>query len=96
MTAYVGDALSYTSDTHSFFVNRTPTPGLANDPVLVPSYALVDLRAGVETENWQFQVWGRNVGNTYYWTEAIAENGSLVHYTGMPVTYGITISHQYR
>ena len=96
MTAYVGGNLSYTSDSNGNFHNRTPIPGEANDPLSIPAHTLVDLRAGVDTGAWQFQVWGHNVGNTYYWTEAVPENGAFVHYTGMPVTYGITISHQYR
>jgi outer membrane receptor protein involved in Fe transport len=129
MTAFVGFNLSYTSDTSTFFVNRTPTPAFLstsgtsvpnfvcfvnaagacvpepvgplptnhpNDKLAIPGYTLLDLRAGVTRGDWQFQIWGRNVANTYYWTAADHVNDVLLRYTGMPATYGFTLSYRYR
>jgi iron complex outermembrane receptor protein len=67
-----------------------------NDPAAIPGYVLVDLRLGVTHDNWTFQVWGRNVGNTWYWNSAGHVNDVLLRYTGMPVTYGVTLDYKFR
>jgi outer membrane receptor protein involved in Fe transport len=67
----------------------------ANNPLDVPAYGLLDLRAGVSKDNWRFQVWGRNVGNTWYWTSAVHVNDVLLRYTGMPTTVGFTLTYKY-
>jgi iron complex outermembrane receptor protein len=104
MTAFVGINVNYTSATHTFFTNPTPgfdnTTGLHSDEsqynaLAVPAYTLVDLRAGIEHGAWRAQVWGRNVTNAWYWTAADHVNDVLLRYTGMPVTYGLTISYRY-
>jgi iron complex outermembrane recepter protein len=66
-----------------------------NDPNYVQAYTLVDLRAGIQRGDWRFQLWGRNVTNTYYWTSAPHLNDVLLRYTGMPATYGVTLSWQH-
>jgi iron complex outermembrane recepter protein len=129
ITAYFGVNLSYTSDSNTFFVNRTPTPAFLstsgtsvpnfvcyvdaagactgapvgpmptnhpNDKLAIPGYTLVDLRAGIIKGDWQFQVWGRNIADTYYWTAADHVNDVLLRYTGMPATYGVTFTYRYR
>jgi outer membrane receptor protein involved in Fe transport len=63
-----------------------------NNPLTIPAYTLIDLRAGIEKDNWSFQVWGRNVGNTWYWTSSDHVNDVLLRYTGMPATYGATLN----
>ena len=82
--------------------NTSPTPvgpcptNHANDPLAVPGYVLVDLRVGVTHDNWTFQLWGRNVGNTWYWNSANHVNDVLIRYTGMPATYGASINLKFR
>lgn len=66
-----------------------------NNPLAVPGYTLVDLRLGVETNNWSFQVWGRNVTNKWYWTGAYHVNDVLLRYTGMPATWGATLNYKF-
>jgi outer membrane receptor protein involved in Fe transport len=61
-----------------------------NNPLAVPQYALLDLRAGVTKDNWTFQLWGRNVTDKWYWTGAYHVNDVLIRYTGMPATFGAT------
>jgi outer membrane receptor protein involved in Fe transport len=68
---------------------------LCYDPGTVPAYTLLDLRAGVYKDAWRFQVWGRNVTNAWYWTAADRINDTILRYTGMPTTYGITISYRF-
>lgn len=67
-----------------------------NDPLAVPGYALVDLRAGIMNGPWMVQLWGRNVFNKWYWTAADHVNDVLLHYTGLPATYGVTVSYRFR
>ena len=64
----------------------------------IRSYTLVDLRGGVQSKDgaWRFLLWGRNVGNTYYWTAANHVSDTTVRFTGMPVTYGATVSYRFR
>ena len=69
--------------------------GHPNDPLNVPGYALMDLRAGVHSGPWFFQIWGRNVTNTWYWYGAYHVNDVLLRYTGMPTTYGVTFSYRF-
>jgi outer membrane receptor protein involved in Fe transport len=103
VTAFVGVNVNYISGTHTFFTNPTPgsdTGGPSTEaqynPLVVPAYTLVDLRAGISKDAWRVQVWGRNVTNAYYWTAANHVNDVLIHYTGMPTTYGFTLSYRYR
>lgn len=67
-----------------------------NDPLKVPGYVLLDLRAGVSKGPWLVQAWGRNVLDKYYWTAADHVNDVLLRYTGMPATYGVTVSYRYK
>ena len=38
--------------------------------------------------------WGRNVTDKYYWNQAQHVNDVLVRFTGMPATYGVTLSYR--
>ncbi len=68
----------------------------ANDPLTIPSYALVDLRAGVEGGAWTAQAWVRNAADKHYWTSSLHVNDVLLRYTGMPRTFGVTVSYRYQ
>ena len=67
-----------------------------NDPLAIPGYVLLDLRLGVTRGPWTAEIWGRNVTNTWYWTSANHVNDVLLHYTGMPATYGVSVSYKFR
>lgn len=65
---------------------------------IIDGYALLDLRAGVESADgdWRLQVWGRNVTNKYYVQNINLAGGVLLaESTGMPATYGVTLSFNY-
>jgi outer membrane receptor protein involved in Fe transport len=109
ITAFLGLHVTYSDATHTFFQNNNPPsfptytpaqtcggPVACYDPTKVPPYTLLDLRAGIERGPWSFQIWGHNVTNKWYWTAADRVNDTLLRYTGMPTTYGITISVHYR
>ena len=109
INAFVGFNVQYSGSTHTGFQNPNPpaTPAVYSvaltcggpvfcyEPTNVPAYALLDLRAGIEKDAWRVQIWGRNVTNEWYWTAADRVNDSILRYTGMPTTYGVTLSYRF-
>ena len=63
----------------------------------IDGYSLVDLRAGVASadDRWRFTLWGRNVFDKYYWTNAYKIADISARFAGMPATYGATLSFRY-
>lgn len=97
--AFVGFNVNYHDATPGFFQNPAPYPSAANsypnDVLEIKEYTLLDIRAGLELEDWRIQFWGRNVTDEYYWHSAAHVNDVLYRYTGMPATYGVTVSYRY-
>jgi len=93
--AYVGANLNHQGFTRSFFYNRAPTSIQPPSVLNIPKYTLVDLRAGLDAGDWRFQAWARNVTNKYYWQSAVHVNDVLLHYAGMPRTYGVTVTYRF-
>ncbi|MDB5686586.1 MAG: hypothetical protein JWR77_1175 [Rhizorhabdus sp.] len=78
-------------------VHRSSTTGVigGNDPRFdLPAYTLVDLRAslGAIDNAWRFSVWGKNITNEYYLTNALRDVDTVVRFTGRPATYGVTLA----
>jgi iron complex outermembrane receptor protein len=73
--------------------NDRRAPGIAL-PFVIPSYVVVDARAGYEFGNGSYKVmlWGKNVFNKYYVTNAAHFLDTTVRFAGQPATYGITFS----
>jgi outer membrane receptor protein involved in Fe transport len=63
----------------------------------IDSYAILDLRAGISSKDghWRGEVFGNNVTNTYYWTQAARPAEAIVRFTGMPATFGVKIGYSY-
>lgn len=63
----------------------------------IDGYTLLDLRAGFGSadERWKVSVWGRNVTDEYYWTNAYKIADVSARFAGMPSTYGVTFSVRY-
>ena len=82
--ATVGGNVNFNSATNSTF----------GDPALlrINERTLVDLRAGVETEDGKLrvQIWGRNVFNSYYWNSTFQADTAW-RMAGRPATYGISL-----
>ena len=67
------------------------------DPKLkVKPYALLDLRAGVQKDNWRLQIWGRNITDVYYSYFNVRLLDGYSRFAAMPATYGFTLSYRYR
>lgn len=107
MTAFVGGNVNFQDSTPGFFFSDEPyhtepdadgTYSGNNAPpdiLKIDSYTLLDLRAGVQTDNWRLQIWGRNVTNEYYFVTNAHVNDVIVRYNGMPATWGFTLSYTY-
>ena len=63
-------------------------------PFVIPAYSVVDARAGYEfgDRRYKVMVWGKNVFNKYYVTNAAHYLDTTVRFAGQPATYGITLS----
>ncbi|MDB5582414.1 MAG: hypothetical protein JWR80_7590 [Bradyrhizobium sp.] len=63
----------------------------------IDAYGTLDLRLGVSSadDRMTFSIWGRNVTNTYYWTNVNAVIDTTTRYAGMPSTYGFSLSYRY-
>jgi iron complex outermembrane receptor protein len=100
LDAFVGGGLSYRSKTYSVvggeFNPPTATPqGL---PIfMIKDYALLDLRAGIKShdDRWRLEVWGKNITNTYYYTNVVAATDTIGRYTGLPATYGVSVGYKF-
>ena len=66
-----------------------------NTDLVINERLLIDLRAGVETENWRVWAWARNVTDKYYWNQVAHVNDVLLRYAGMPRTYGVSASYRF-
>lgn len=89
MDAFLGASLQYQSATTTAF-GRLPI-------FRIPSYALLDLRAGIATndDRWRLTFWGRNVTDKFYFTSvSYAPTDATVRAVGMPVTYGVSLSYR--
>ena len=87
--SFVGGHLSYRSHTRSFFGG--------DDNFILPSYALLDLRAGFERGNGSLSItfWGRNVTNRYYRTFVSRATDTIFATAGLPATYGVTVATRF-
>jgi iron complex outermembrane recepter protein len=86
--AFIGGGVTYKSSTSAAF---------AGGPLFsIDAYALLDLRAGMESADgrWRLTAWGHNVTNKYYWNNVIKVVDTIGKYAGMPATYGITLSYR--
>jgi len=89
LNAFVGADVRYASRTNSQLGKQALTS--------VRAYTLVDLRAGVETPDgrWRLTAWGRNVGDTYYWSGAYRTTDTVVRFAGRPATFGLALRYRY-
>ena len=89
LKAFVGSSLTYrSSDNTSFRTAALPAPDYA-----LPSWTVLDLRAGVAAKDnkWSVTAWARNVTNKYYWTFVYEVADTITRSAAMPLTYGVTI-----
>jgi iron complex outermembrane receptor protein len=100
LKGFVGGSLNFRSATFAVVGGEiNPVGAIPNRPKLfgIESYALVDLRAGVQTEDerWRIQIWGKNVTNQYYWNNVVSFADVIARYSGDPATYGVTVGYRW-
>lgn len=62
----------------------------------MPSYTVLDARAGVESsQGWRANVWIRNATDRYYWNSVASSGDGAVRFTGPPRTYGLTLAYRF-
>lgn len=87
--AYLGVSPRYRSRSVAAF---------GGDPTFeIPSYTVLDLRAGVEFGDgrWRAELFGRNVTDKFYLVTVTRVLDTVNRLTGMPATYGATLSFRY-
>jgi iron complex outermembrane recepter protein len=63
----------------------------------INSRVLLDLYAGLKSSNgWKFTVWGKNVTNKYYLTNAILVFDNDVRYAGRPAEFGVSAAYRFK
>jgi iron complex outermembrane receptor protein len=89
LSMFLGGDAKYRTSTNAAFGDRVETK--------IPAYSLVDLRAGIQRKDgvWRVQLWGRNVFDRYYLLNVSHVTDTVARTTGMPATYGITISARF-
>jgi outer membrane receptor protein involved in Fe transport len=89
-SAFVGANVNYESATHNGFGEYAI--------VKIDPYALLDLRAGVESidQRWRVSLWGHNVTDKYYWINQLRIGDTITKVTGMPITYGATLTYRFK
>jgi outer membrane receptor protein involved in Fe transport len=63
----------------------------------LPSQDLVNASIGVHSldDRWEFQLWGRNLGDEYYWTALSSNANVVVRFPGQPRTYGASLTYKF-
>jgi len=106
---FAGGNVTYHSKTVALFadpalVAQTPLDPTNRPGVNVPgdsfdirAYTLVDAQLGLADSGgkWRVWLWGKNIFNTYYWTNATQGFDNIYRIAGMPATYGIAASVRY-
>ena len=93
----INDRLNGTAGLNYSYRSKT-SAGFGDDPLLdIRAYSLLDLHAGVESPDrkWKFEAFGRNVTDTYYWTNVAKYNDVVRRLAGYPATYGVQLSYKY-
>jgi len=62
----------------------------------IDDYGLLNARIGFAPTAgpWQLMLWSRNLSDEYYYNNVTNQLDTIGRYTGMPVTYGVTLSWQ--
>jgi iron complex outermembrane receptor protein len=89
LSMFVGGNVTYRTVTNAAFGDRPETR--------IPAYSLVDLRAGLQRKDgvWRVELWGRNVFDRYYLLNVSHVTDTVARTTGMPATYGVTVSARF-
>ena len=90
---FLGGTGAGRSGTKGALLNGTGAAAVAEQALLIPGYALLDLRLGVEDADrkWRVEIWGRNVTDRYYMTNATRVADWVLRFAGYPASCGVTV-----
>lgn len=94
LSAFVGANLLHNSRANSTLIRGADTlPALSR----IKAFTTLDLRAGVRSadERWTMSVWGRNITNSYYWSNQFVTQDVVVRYAARPISYGVTLGYRF-
>jgi iron complex outermembrane receptor protein len=93
LNAFLGGGLTYQRRQNTTFHNAS----LPADDFTIDGYALLDLRAGVSSEDgrWRVTAYGRNITNKSYVTAVSTYLDTLIRYRGKPAVYGLSVAYRY-
>lgn len=86
---FLGSSLVYSSKSYA---------GVgAVDIQRIDAFAVLDLRAGIETGRGRYRLWawGRNVTDKYYWSNVLPYGNTISRYVAQPATYGLSLSARF-
>ncbi len=94
---YFGGTVTARSATKGALFSGLATDATDEALLRILGYTLVDLRAGFDTRDGKIraELWGRNIFNTFYATNATHGADFVYRFTGMPATYGVTLSYRF-
>ena len=89
VSIFIGGGVSARSKSNANFGNLPQ--------FILPSYALIDLRAGAESADgkWRAQLYGRNITNKWYWQNVFITTDALAKAPAMGATYGLALTYRY-
>ncbi|WP_404477133.1 TonB-dependent receptor [Novosphingobium sp. BL-52-GroH] len=77
----------------SLVVPGSTTFGATSDLYDIKAYTLVNANLGIKSSDgkWSASIWGKNIFDKYYWSNATQAYDTFVRYTGRPAEYGVSI-----
>jgi outer membrane receptor protein involved in Fe transport len=87
--AFIGGQATYRSWT---------TSSIGNESYFhIPCYTLIDAQGGINLPGGRYRVmlWGKNISNKFYLTNIARYTDGIQRFTGMPATYGVTVSARF-
>lgn len=95
--AFVGGSVTARSATKGTLLSGRARVAAVEELLKIPGYSLVDVRMGLASNNeaWRVELWGRNIFNKFYVTNANRGNDTTYRFTGMPATYGVTLTYRF-
>lgn len=95
VNAYLGGSVTSRTSAYSTLGSRKGPVG-TDGFFKIDGYTLIDLRAGLEFgDHYRIQVFGKNVTGRAYWNNVTHIYDTVTRVTGMPTTYGISVSGRF-
>ncbi len=96
-TQAVGDGLVFQAALNGRYQSKSHADLEAAPLYDIKAYGQVNgsLGIGAVDKRWDLSLWGRNLGNTYYWTAVSSNANTVVRFPGKPRTFGATLTSKF-